>query len=106
MKTLQDILSNQHLNFYFVYGLKSLNSSNNEMSLFKITDNETVSQTDPFNFDISYRNSFLYITNSFPTTVPNNRWKFKANATELDKSICLSVHWDQNNIRNPKKGNL
>ena len=60
----QDILSNQHLNFYFVYGLKSLNSSNNEVSLFKITSNETTSQSLPFDFGVSYRNSLLYITNS------------------------------------------
>ena len=50
----QDILSNQHLNFYFVYGLKSLNSSHNEVSLFKITSNETTSRPLPFSFGISY----------------------------------------------------
>ena len=42
--SIQDILSNQHLNFYFVYCLKSLNSSTtNEVSLFKITDDATSS---------------------------------------------------------------
>ena len=30
----------------------------------------------------------------------------KANATELNKLICLSVHWDQNNVSGVKKGNL
>ena len=54
LKTSQDILSNQHLNFYFVYGLKSLNSSNNEVSLFKITDDETSSHLFAFDFGISF----------------------------------------------------
>ena len=67
-----DILSNEYLNFYFVYGLKSLNSTNNEVSLFKITDNATTSQPTPFDFGISYRNSLLYITNSSRNAVPNS----------------------------------
>ena len=30
----------------------------------------------------------------------------KANATQVNKLICLSVHWDQNNVRGVKKGKL
>ena len=106
LSTSQDILSNQHLNFYFVYGLKSLNSTNNEVSLFKITSNETTSRPLPFSFGVSYWNSLLYITNSSRNSVPNINWELKANATELNKLICLSVHWDQNNVSGVKKGNL
>ena len=102
----ENILSYQYLNFYFVYGLKSLNSSNNEVSLFKIIDNETVSQPTPFNFGISYRNSLLYITNSSAYSISNSRWQLKANAKEINKLICLSVHWDQNNLSGGKKGKL
>ena len=94
------------MNFYFVYGLKSLNSTNNEVSLFKITDNATTSQPTPFDFGISYRNSLLYITNSSQNAVPNSNWELKANATEINKLICLSSHWDQNNVRGVKKGKL
>ena len=38
--------------------------------------------------------------------VPSSKWQLKANATELNKLICLSVHWDQNDIRGLPKGNL
>ena len=106
LSTSQDILSNQHLNFYFVYGLKSLNLSHNEVSLFKITSNETTNQLLPFDFGVSYRNSFLYITNSSRNTVPNSNWELKANVTQINKLICLSSHWDQNNLSGVKKGNL
>ena len=77
LSTSQDILINQHLNFYFVYGLKSLNSTNNEVSLFKITSNETTSQPIPLHFGVSYRNSLLYITNSSRNAVPNSNWELK-----------------------------
>ena len=30
----------------------------------------------------------------------------KSNATEINKLICLSSHWDQNNLSRVKKGNL
>ena len=102
----QDILSNQHLNFYFVYGLKSLNSSHNEVSLFKITSNETTSNPLPFDFGVSYQNSLLYLTNSSRNSVSNSNWELKANATAINKLICLSSHWDQNNLSGVKKGNL
>ena len=101
-----NILSNQHLNFYFVYGLKSLNSSNNETSLFKITSNETTSQPIPLHFGISYRNSLLYVTNSSRNAVSNSRWQLKANATEINKLICLSIHYDKNNTSGVKQGKL
>ena len=93
--TSQDILSNQHLNFYFVYGLKSLNSSNNEVSLFKIND-----------LGISYKYSSLHVSNSFPLSVPNSSWELKANAIQINKLICLSAHWDQKNTNNPKEGKI
>ena len=106
LNTFQDILSNQHLNFYFVYGLKSLNSSSNETSLFKITSNKTTSHPLPFDFGVSYRNSLLYLTNSSRNSISNSNWELKANATQIRKLICLSIHWDQNNVRGVKKGNL
>ena len=81
-----------------MYGLTTLNGSSTEISLFKITVNETTINTLPFDFSVSYKNSLLYIMNSTQNAVPNSRWQLKANATELKKLICLSVHWDQNNI--------
>ena len=59
-----------------------------------------------FEFGISYINSTIYTTNSHPISVPSANWELKANATVLNKLICLSVHWDQNNHSNPKKGYL
>ena len=107
LSTSQDILSNQHLNFYFVYGLKSLNSTNREASLFKITrDTLPVNVVLLDDIGISYILSELYITNAFPSTVPNSKWQLKANAKELNKLIFLSVYWDQNNISADKKGKL
>ena len=104
--SLQDFLSQDYLNFYCVYGLKLLNSSNNEVSLFKITSNKTTNQPLPFDFGISYRNSLLYITNSSQNSLPSSRWQLKANATEINKLICLSSHWEQDNNSGVKKGNL
>ena len=46
------------------------------------------------------------MTNSSPISVPNSKWQLKANAIEINKLICLSVHWDQNNLNPPKKGQL
>ena len=107
LNTSQDILSNQYLNFYFVYSLKSLNSTNREASLFKITKDKLPVNVVLLNdIGISYILSELNITNAIPTTVPNNRWQLKANATELNKLICLSCHWDQNNTSGNKKGKL
>ena len=95
------------MNFYFVYGLKSLNSIDKEKSLFKITDYKiSLDLTLLTDFGISYLLSNLYIANSSISMVPNSKWKFKANATEINKLICLSVHWDQNNVSGPPKGNL
>ena len=48
----------------------------------------------------------LYLTNSSRNSVPNSNWELKANATEINKLICLSSHWDQNNTSGIKKGNL
>ena len=103
LSTLQDILSNQYLNFYFVYGLKSLK---NEVSLFKITPDETSNHILAFDYGVSYNHSSLYITNSSPISVPNSYWELKANATQINKLIYLSIHWNQNNTNNPKEGNL
>ena len=53
--TLQDILSSRYLNFYFIFGLKSMNtSSSNEVSLFKITNDELGSGKLQDDFGISY----------------------------------------------------
>ena len=89
-----------------MYGLTTINASNTEISLFKITSNETTSQAIPLHFGISYQNSLLYITNTSRNAVPNSRWQLKANATEIKKLTCLSVHFDQNNTSGGKKGKL
>ena len=44
------------------------------------------------------------MTNTSPISI--STWQFKANAIEINKLICLSVHWDQNNLYPPKKGQL
>ena len=85
--------------------MKSINSSNNEVS-FKIMHYETRNSMIIFDIGVSYINSSLYITNSSIDMVPNSRWQLKANAKEINKLICLSVHWDKSNIGKPHKGNL
>ena len=48
----------------------------------------------------------MYIGNSSKVVITNSEWELKANATQINKLICLSTHWDQNNITNPAKGYL
>ena len=105
--TSQDILSSRYLNFYVVYDLKSINtSSSDEVSLFKITTDETTSNKLNDDYGLSYISSTMYIGNSDKLLVQNNEWELKANTTQINKLMCVSVHWDQNNVTNPKKGNL
>ena len=90
--------------FFIGYALKSKNASGNELSLFKINDWEDP-QTLLSNFyGISFISNEFCIGNAFPHKVTN--WQFKANGFETNKIICLSSHWEQDNLGNPKHGRL
>lgn len=73
MSSGQDIISNHHLNFYFVYGLKSLNTAqNDEVSLFKITDQSASSSRITNAFGLSYINGHVYVSNANPGVISNS----------------------------------
>ena len=50
-----------------------------------------------------YRGKFC-VGNVFPYVAKN--WQYKANGLEVNKLICISCHWDQNNLGNPKHGKV
>ena len=97
-------LLQSYLNVFVVYALKSKNASQNETCLFKINDRET-SQTQVSNYyGVSFIQNKFCVTNAFPYEVKN--WQTKANGFETNTLICLSSHWEQENLGNPKHGRL
>ena len=97
-------LLQSYLNVFLVYALKSKNATQNEMSLFKINDKETSQSQVTDYYGISFSLNNFYVGNAFPHQVRN--WQTKANGLETNKLICLSCHWEQDNLGNPKHGKL
>ena len=97
-------LLQSYLNVFVVYALKSKNSMQDEVCLFKINDRETSQAQVSNTFGISFIQNNFYVSNSSPYQVTN--WQTKPNGFETNKLICLSSHWDQNNLNRPKKGKL
>ena len=97
-------LLQSYLNVFVVHALKSKNASQNEISLFKINDKETSQSQVTDYYGISFVANNFYVGNSFPHQVRN--WQLKANGLETNKLVCLSCHWEQDNLGNPKHGKL
>ena len=97
-------LLQSYLNVFVVYSLKSKNATQNEISLFKINDKETSNSQVTDYYGISFVSNNFYVGNSFPHQARN--WQLKANGLETNKLICLSCHWEQDNLGNPKHGKL
>ena len=97
-------LLQSYLNVFVVYALKSKNATPNETSLFIINDKETSQSQVSDYYGVSFILNNFYVTNASPYQVRN--WQTKANGFEINKIICLSSHWEQDNLANPKKGKL
>ena len=73
-------------------------------SLFKINDKETSNEQISNYYGISIFQNRFCVRNAFPYEVRN--WQSKANGLETNKLECVSSHWEQNNLGNPKHGKL
>ena len=90
-------LLQDHINVFIVYALKSKNATQNETSLFKINDKETSTSQITDYYGISFHQNKFCVGNAFP---------YEANGLEVGKLVCISLHWEQNNLGNPKHGKL
>ena len=72
--------------------------------MFKINDRETSTSQITDYYGISFHQNKFCIGNAFPYEARN--WQLKANGLVVNKLICVSSHWEQNNLGNPKHGEL